>query len=164
VYFVTICSFLLMSLLNTAMAQASGKAKAAVCQFQDGKEISIRYDAEIKGDDKPSNGKIWMPGGQPMWLFTQVDLSGADSKIPTGAYSLYLIPEKDNWTLIVNKNVKADAEYDAAQDVVRIPMPVGEVSGSQKGLDIVFGHVAPKQCNMRIYYGKRGTWAEFKEM
>jgi hypothetical protein len=42
-------------------------------------------------------------------------------------------------------------------------MPLGQLSEPQKALDVFFGHVAPKQCNMRIYYGKAGAWVEFKE-
>ena len=159
------CTLLSLSLASTAMAQQSGKMANNACTLEDGKEISVRYVA--KGSDGKKElpaAKIWMPGGQPIWLFTQVDLSIAGATIPTGAYSLYIIPEKGHWTLIVNKNVKVDAAYDEAQDVARVSMSVAEVSGARQPFSLVFAHVAPKQCNLRIYYGKIGTWAEFKEM
>ncbi len=38
-----------------------------------------------------------------------------------------------------------------------------QLSEPLKEFTVLFGHTEPKQCNMRIYYGKSGTWAEFKE-
>ena len=43
-----------------------------------------------------------------------------------------------------------------------MPMQSGHLSEPQPFV-VSFGHIAPKQCNMRIYDGKIGTWAEFKE-
>ena len=30
-------------------------------------------------------------------------------------------------------------------------------------LKISLGHIAAQQCEIRVYYGKIGAWAEFKE-
>jgi hypothetical protein len=32
-----------------------------------------------------------------------------------------------------------------------------------KPAQIAFAHIAPKQCNLRVYYEKAGAWAEFEE-
>ena len=98
-----------------------------------------------------------------MVLFTQTALTLGNSQIPEGAYSLYVIPEKENWTLVVNKNVAAGSKYDEKQDLVRAPMQSGEIDNPLKQPKVVFAHVAPKQCNMRLYYEKTGAWVEFKE-
>ena len=98
-----------------------------------------------------------------MWLFTQAALSVGTSEIPIGAYSMYIIPDKKDWILIVNKNVSAARDYYEYEDLARIRMPLGQLSEPQKEVDLFFGHVAPKQCNLRIYYGQSGAWAEFKE-
>jgi hypothetical protein len=41
-------------------------------------------------------------------------------------------------------------------------MNVAKISEGQP-FSMVFAHMAPKQCNIRIYEGKTGTWAEFLE-
>src|SRR5579864_943138 len=150
------------SLLAPAFAQQTASDPAAFCTFQDGKEISVQYDksASVKKANF-SSGKLWAPGEKPMVLFTQTELTAGNSEIPVGAYSMYFIPGKDHWTLVINKSVKPGG-YNRQQDLVRVPMDVGQVTEPQP-FSLTFGHVAPKQCNLRLYEGKTGSWAEFHE-
>jgi hypothetical protein len=99
----------------------------------------------------------------PITLFTATALTLNNSPIPTGAYSIYVIPNKKDWTLIVNKNVTAGAPYDEKLDVARAPMELGEVDSPPKQLEASFAHTAPKACSIRLYYGKIGAFAEFNE-
>jgi Protein of unknown function (DUF2911) len=142
---------------------AKPKTATSTCTFQDGKQMSVRYEAGGVGKKGLPQGELWPPSGSPMLLFTQVALSVANSDIPAAAYSAYLIPEKDKWTLVINKAVSAGSPYDQQQDLVRVPMQIGHLGRPMKNVKVVFGHVAPKQCNMRIYSGKIGAWAEFNE-
>ena len=98
-----------------------------------------------------------------MFFFTQSDVSIGGSQLPVGAYSMYVIPDKHNWTLIINKNVTAGSKYDEAQDLVRESIEVGHLSQAVDHAKVAFGHIAPQQCNMRIYYGNTGAWTEFHE-
>ncbi len=98
-----------------------------------------------------------------MFLFTQTALTLGSSVIPAGAYSLYIIPEKHAWTLVVNRNVVAGSKYDEKQDLGRAAMQIGENEDSVKQAQIALAHIAPKQCNLRVYYEKAGAWAEFRE-
>ena len=98
-----------------------------------------------------------------MILFTQTRLTLGNSEIPEGAYSLYVIPEKETWTLVVNRNVTAGSKYDEKQDLARAPMEIGQVESPANQTQIVFGHTAAKQCNMRLYYETTGAWVEFRE-
>ena len=98
-----------------------------------------------------------------MLLFTQAELTLAKTAIPVGAYSMFVIPGKNSWTLIVNKNVTAGSKYDETQDLVRAPMETGQLSSPEKEFSVIFGHMAAKQCSMRFYYGKTGAWTEFME-
>jgi hypothetical protein len=98
-----------------------------------------------------------------MILFTQTELTINKVDIAPGAYSLWFIPDKKNWTMVVNKNVKADSPYDQAQDLVREPMEVGELPQPSKQPDLGFAHMASKTCNLRIYYGRTGAWADVNE-
>jgi len=136
----------------------------AYCDFDDGQEISVRYKTTIATPkDEPRNGKVWLPGGAPITLFTGAALTFNNVPIAPGAYSAYVIVNKKDWTLIVNKNVTPSAPYDEKQDVARSPMELGEVDSPPKQLHVSFAHIAPKQCSIRLYYGKTGAFAEFTE-
>lgn len=125
--------------------------------------MSVRYISEPVGREKLRDGDVWAPGGSPMVLFTQTALSVGASEIPVGAYSLYLIPEKKEWMLVVNKNVTAGSKYDQQQDLFRSPLEMGSLGQATKRVEVTLVHAAPKQCNMRVYWETVGVWAEFKE-
>lgn len=150
---------------HAASAQQDDTNSAtAYCDFTDGQEVSIRYStAPTSSKDEPHNGKVWLPGGSPITLFTNSPLTLNGSPIPTGAYTVYVIPNKKDWTLIVNKNVTAGAPYDEKQDVARAPMELGEVDSSPKQLEASFAHTGAKVCSIRLYYGKIGAFADFNE-
>lgn len=101
-----------------------------------------------------------------MFLFTDTPLTLSSANLEVRAYSLYVIVgnKHEPWTLIINKNVDPKAKYDPAQDLVRVPMEIGELPTPRHGLDVILGRTAPKQCNLRIYSGKVGAFGpEFKE-
>lgn len=139
-------------------------SNTTACTFEDGKQISVRYNPQgPAGQKELPHGEMWPAGSPEMYLFTQSDVSIAHSEIAVGAYSLYVIPEKKQWTLIINKGVTKGEAYKQEQDVVRATLETGHLGQAAKKIQIAFGHIAPKQCNLRIYYGETGAWAEFKE-
>lgn len=153
----------LYGLANVGVAQQTAtNTSTTSCTFHDGMQLSVRYDNQVTKNNRLPQGKIWAPGDKPMLLFTQVGLTVGNSQIPPGAYSMYLIPQRGDWTLVVNKDVTDGSKYDEHKDLLRTPMEVGQLSEPQQ-FSVMFGHIAPKQCNMRVYSGKTGAWAEFKE-
>ena len=45
--------------------------------------------------------------------------------VPAGTYSLFAVPARDGWTLIINKqHGQWGTVYDQAQDLARVPMTV----------------------------------------
>ena len=146
--------------------QASGDQQSgdAFCAFDDGKQISARYSEAAAGrNDAPPLGKIWVPGGSAMTLFTETEVTLNSKALPTGAYTMYVLPAKKSWTLIVSKNVKVGAKYDEKQDLARGPMETGTLSDPAEQLKVFFGHIGPKQCELNLDYGKTRAWVEFKE-
>lgn len=150
---------LVFSVLTSAHAANS---KSSACTFADGKQISVRYSSATSDDHKLPQGKMWSPGDSPMYLFTSAPLVVGANQVPVGAYTMFLVPEKNKWTLILNKGVSSSGHYDEHQDLLRVPMQVGALDTPQ-AFTVFFGHVAPKQCNMRIYESNVGAWEEFKE-
>lgn len=145
-------------------AQNDANSATAFCDFDDNQEISVRYNNTVaSAKDEPRNGRVWLPGGSPLTMFSNTTLSLNNTTIPPGAYSIYVIPNKKDWTLIVNKNVAPGAAYDEKQDVARGSMDLGEVDSPPKQLQVSFAHTGPKQCSIRLYYGKIGAFTDFQE-
>jgi hypothetical protein len=139
---------------------AQEPTSTASCNLDDGREVYVRYNAVSDKKDKVSNGKPWTPGGMPMTLFTEAQLTFGGSTIPVGAYTVYPIPEKSKWILAVNKNVTAGAAYDEKQDLARAAMETDQVPQAADTLEVAFAHVGPK-CTLRIYFGKAASFADF---
>jgi hypothetical protein len=150
----------LLTLTAIGSAQQSELSSTATCTLDDDRQVYIRYNSVTTKNDKAPNGKPWAPGGAPMTLFTEVQLSFGGSTIPIGAYTVYPIPAKDKWTLVVNKNVTAGSTYDEKQDLVRAQMETDQVEQASASLEVAFAHVGPK-CTLRIYFGKSASFAAF---
>lgn len=155
----TSCLVALSALTYPVAAQQN--SQTTDCTFEDGKQISLQYIA-AKGE-VPRNGKLWEPGGSAMVLFASAALNLGGRAIEPGAYTVYTIPDKKQWTLIVNKNVTAGSKYDASQDLAHAPMDTGEIDHPVKELQVSFAHMAPKLCSLRMYIGKIGAFADIKE-
>jgi hypothetical protein len=142
----------------TTICWAQSEPSTASCNLDDGRQVYIRYNP-ISAKDKVTNGKPWAPGGTPMTLFTEAQLSFGGVTIPIGAYTIYPIPAKQ-WTLAVNKNVTPGAAYDEKQDLARAQMETDQVSQASDAREVAFAHVGDK-CTLRIYFGKTASFAPF---
>jgi len=164
VCFVLIAQSFLAASAAAEQADQTDSSATITCDFADEKEITVQYNVSVMSDkDQPRNGKIWLPGGSPLTLFTQVPLILNHVELAVGAYTLYVIPNKKEWTLVVSKNVTDPKKYDEKQDLVRAPMEIGGVDSPPKRLQASFAHIAPKQCSIRLYYETTGAFVEFNE-
>jgi Protein of unknown function (DUF2911) len=151
----------LSALLVCPLFAASPESSTS-CAFDDGKQFSIRY-IPVPKDKHPKQRAVWSPGDKPIALLTETALTINNATLNPGAYTLYIIPGESSWTLVINKNVTDGAKYDKSQDVTRVDMPAGEL-GSSVDLKLTLAKMGPQQCNLRVYFGKTGTYgAEFKE-
>jgi hypothetical protein len=151
---------LLSLFLTPWLAAQSGSQSTTNCNLDDGRQVYLRYNAISSKSEKLANGKPWSPGGAPMTLFTEAQLSLGSSMIPLGAYTVYPIPARDHWTLVVNKNVTPGAAYDEKQDIARAPMETAQVDTPSDALEVAFAHVGVK-CTLRIYVGKTASFVDF---
>ena len=150
------------ALTSFAVAQSEDKQSgAAVCTLDDGKQISARYTPVPATRAGLPQDKVWAPGGSALTLFTESTLMLGNTPISVGAYTMYLVPGKKDWTLIVSKNVNVDQAYDQQQDLARATMSVGTLGGQVPELRITFGHTGPKKCELNVDFGKTKAWVEF---
>jgi len=103
------------------------------------KQIRISYHApsmhgrKIFGGLVPF-GQVWRAGAnQATLLHTDVDLTIGGLAVPKGDYSLYILPEEEKWTLIINKQtgqwgikMGGATTDDPAQDLGRVDMKMSK--------------------------------------
>lgn len=147
-----------------AQGPQAPEPESAICAFEDGKQLTAHYNPITTGkNESPPNGKVLIPGGSAMTFFTETDLGFGDVYIPTGGYTMYVIPGKKEWTLIVSKNTTVDAKYDEKMDLARATMAIGQLNSPADKLAVYFGHTGPKKCEINIDFGKTRGWVEFRE-
>jgi hypothetical protein len=170
--FLALAYCVLGTLLGFAQSSAASASdtKSATCDIAEGKELAINYpifalsskDKKNLGDKLPYN-KVWKPGNQPMALFTNTPVTVGGTTLATGAYTLYLIPERKQWTLIVSKNTDLAATYDPSKDLVRAPMQVGTLLQPTVDFSVYFEHSGRQECTLRVDIAETGAWVPFEE-
>ena len=164
-----ISSFVLLTAVFLACAAlAQDDPSTATCNFDSEKQLVVQYQRVAINLKKPVAtqvpfGKVWAPGGKPMTLFTNTPVQIGSRNLPLGAYTLFLIPNSKQWTLIVSKSTDMSGKYDEGQDLVRVPMDSGELPSPEGELTIGLEHVAPGQCNIRADLEKTGHFAAFQK-
>jgi len=86
-------------------------------------------------------GKVWRLGANEateIEFYKNAKISG--KKIGKGRYTLYAIPNTDNWAFILNKDLDTWGafKYDSQKDVLRITAPVEKLNESVEALAITF--------------------------
>jgi len=163
-----LCASLLLT-INTAFAQGTSSNATASCNFDSTKQVAVEYQ-RIAVDVKKRvlgteirYGKVWAPGGKPMTMFTNSPVTVGGKDLPVGAYTLFVIPEENKWTLIISKSTDTSGKYDEHEDFARIPMQFGELPSPESQFSVYFAHVAPDQCNMRLDVDNARAWVVIQE-
>lgn len=110
-------------------------------------------------------GKVWRTGANEATEITFYrDVKLGTTKIKSGTYSLYTIPEKDSYTVIINKstNVWGAYTYKAENDVARLSVPVTQGEESLEALSMVFT-AADKGMILNIGWDKTRIAIPFTE-
>ena len=86
-------------------------------------------------------GKVWRTGANEtteIKFFKDVTLG--DKQITAGTYSLYTIPDKTEWTIILNSKLDTWGayEYDETKDVLRFKVPVDKPEAEVEAFTIAF--------------------------
>jgi hypothetical protein len=172
--FFLVVSCLCLVAACTALAQdppaKDPGSSTATCNFDDQKQLAIEYQPLKVGDKdkdyvghKVPYGKVWEPGKQPLTLFTNSPISLAGSSVAPGAYTMYLIPERNQWTLVLSRNTDLKAKYDQSKDLVRAPMQTGQLMHQEPDFSVYMAHTGPKECTMRIDVADTRAWVPFEQ-
>src|SRR5580658_11049877 len=152
------CGAILLALGVMAAAgrsqQDKGKrpspAAHAECQFADGKTIVVDYSSprakgrKIFGGLVPY-GQVWRAGAnEATTLTTNTVITVGGKTVPAGTYTLFTIPNADQWTLIISKTTKNDkggplwgTNYAGeGQDLARTDMKVSSLPAAVENFTI----------------------------
>ena len=94
----------------------------------------------IFGDLVPY-GKVWRTGANENTEITfNQDASINGEQVKAGTYSLFTIPEENQWTLILNSNIDywGAYSYDQSKDVLRTSIPVKDLNKTVEPFTIQF--------------------------
>ena len=94
--------------------------------------------------------KVWRLGAnESTEIYFDRTVYVGNAKLKAGRYSLFAIPSKDKWTIIVNKQTDrwGAFSYDEAKDVVRTEVPITKLEKAIEVFSIVFTN-APEGANM----------------
>jgi hypothetical protein len=122
----------LSCLSSIASAQAvlevpAPSPKARVEQRVGITDVTLDYSSpgvkgrKIWGEVVPYD-KTWRAGAnQPTKLTVSRDFSFGGTPLPAGSYSLFMVPGKASWTVLLNKNLTVSQEdHDAKDDVAKL--------------------------------------------
>jgi len=110
---------------------------------------------EIFGELVPY-GEVWRTGANEateITLTNDVQLGG--EKVDAGTYTLFTIPGKDKWTVILNSQLGQWGAYrhDPDYDVVKFDVPATSIDTEYEPFTIVFDEGA-KKSNMNLIWDK----------
>jgi hypothetical protein len=100
---------------------------------------------------------VWRTGANEatkISFSTPVKLNGAD--VPAGTYELFTIPGKDEWTVIIHKNMSqwGAYQYDAKNDVARVKSKPVALTNGVETLSISFNDLRDESATLNIAWEK----------
>jgi hypothetical protein len=111
-----------------------------------GKSVTVDYGSprakgrKIYGELVPF-GQVWRTGAnEATALVTPVDLMIGGTTVPAGSYTIFTIPNKDKWTLVISKKTgEWGTDYPGqANDLARVDMKVSALPSPVENFTISF--------------------------
>jgi hypothetical protein len=115
--------------------------------------------ADGTGKDFPMvpNGHVWRAGANEATKITiSDDVLVNGQKLAAGAYSIHMIPGKDEFTVIFSKNADqwGSFRYDAKQDALRVKTKPAWISDSQEQLSYEIPATGPNSARVVLRWEK----------
>ena len=100
-------------------------------------------------------GRVWSPSADSATTFSvSAPIEIGDGKLAAGTYSLWAIPEKEEWTLIFSSVAKAHhMMYPSGNDVLRVKAKSHD-GDHMESLGFYFPMVDADSAELRIHWGK----------
>lgn len=100
-------------------------------------------------------GKLWRTGANAatrIRFSDQVTIGG--NKLDSGTYSIFTIPQANEWEVIFNKNVSASVnEYNQGEDAVRVKVPAQKMNHKVETFTINLDNITSESVNLQMMWG-----------
>jgi hypothetical protein len=134
----------------------SPPAPAAKCDLPGGRSVAVDYSSpQMKGrkifGGLVPYGRVWRAGANEATTFvTTSDLMVGGKRVPAGSYTLFTIPDKDKWTLIISKKTgEWGIPYPEGHDLLRVDMNTARTPGPVESFVTAFDK-ASNRCTLRM--------------
>jgi tetratricopeptide (TPR) repeat protein len=126
-------------------------------------DISIEYyrpsakGRTVFGDVVPF-GKIWRTGANGATKMTfgeNVKIQGKD--VPAGTYAIYTIPNKDNWEVLIYKDLKLGGnvnDYKQENELIRFTVPVVNMNDHVETFTVNVANIQASSCAIEFTWEK----------
>jgi tetratricopeptide (TPR) repeat protein len=126
-------------------------------------DISIEYyrpsakGRTVFGDVVPF-GKIWRTGANGATKMTfgeNVKIQGKD--VPAGTYAIYTIPNKDNWEILIYKDLKLGGnvnDYKQENELIRFTVPVVNMNDHVETFTVNVANIQASSCAIELTWEK----------
>ena len=149
-FYTVLLLFLSVSIFHAVHAQKVLEAKPSpmvvAATKVDGAYVKIVYSQPQKRDRKIFGAlvpydKVWRLGANEATEITLTqDMTFGGQKLSAGTYSMYAIPEKDQWILIFNSALGewGAYNYEESKDVMRIKVPTQKTDETYEPFTMMF--------------------------
>ena len=149
----------MMALLGSAQDKASRPSPPAkaTCTLGNGKTITVDYSSprakgrKVFGELVPY-GEVWRAGANEATTFVPTaDIMVGSAHIPAGTYTIFAVPNKDKWTLIINKKTGEwgiPYKYES-DELARVEMKVSSIPAAVENFTIAFDKTGGG-CTLRM--------------
>lgn len=148
-----------VGLSGLLLAQRYTSPPANTSILIDGKQIKIAYYApsmhgrKIMGGLVPY-GEVWCTGAN--WateIDTEADLDINGLKVPRGKYSIWTLPNENEWTLIINKQTgQFHLDYDHRRDFGRVKMNLSKLPSPVETFKIQLASAGPNKGTLSLLW------------
>lgn len=138
----------------------SASPPASVTQRVGVTDLSVKWSSpgvkgrKIFGGLVPYD-EVWRTGANSATRFeSSTDFTFAGTKVPAGAYALFTIPGKTNWTVILNTDVDSwGTNHDKKNDVARVTVKPETVPARER-LNFAFSDTTDDSVRLDIEWDK----------
>ena len=140
-----LCGALLVAAQQDKSKRPSPPAQAK-WDLGGGKSVTIDYSSprakgrKIYGELVPF-GQVWRTGAnEATTLVTPVDLTIGGTAVPAGSYTIFTVPNKDKWALVISKKTgEWGTDYPGqSNDLARVDMKVSTLPSPVENFTISF--------------------------
>ena len=123
-----------------------------------GQTLTIKYNApslrgrQLGGPEIVPYDQVWRTGANPATtLITPVSLHIGTILVPAGTYTVYTLPGRDKWQLIISKETgQWGTEYHQDRDLGRTELKSSKLPSSQEVMSISFDDIKKESAELHI--------------